>query len=165
MADGFSQIDRDHILKIAEVIRLARPKIILANALDDRHPDHARGAQMVREAFFFSGLSKITSISGEPFRATCLYHYIQDKQLIPDIAIDITPYLDQKMASIKAYKTQFFQGEGEEGTGQSTPISSKNFMDFMLAKMKTFGRAISAEYAEGYNVHREIGIDDLMKLH
>ena len=164
MADGFSTIDKEHILKIAEVIRLAQPKIILANALDDRHPDHPRGAQLVREAFFFSGLKMITSIKGQPHRADTLYHYIQDKQLLPDLCIDISKHIDTKMDAIRAYKTQFYQGEHAEDKEGATPISSKAFTDFMLAKMKVFGRAIQAEYAEGYNVHREIGVDDLMTL-
>jgi len=164
MSDGFSVIDKDHILKIAEVIRLAQPKILLANALDDRHPDHPRGAKLVREAFFFSGLKKITSIKGQPHRADSLYHYIQDKQLLPDVCIDISAFIDVKMASIRAYKTQFYQGKDTGDSEGQTPISSKAFTDFMLAKMKGFGRAINADYAEGFNVHREIGVDDLMTL-
>lgn len=162
MSDGFSTVDQEHILKIAEVIRLSKPKIILANALSDRHPDHARGAALVREAFFFSGLRRITSIKGEAFRADVLYHYIQDKHLTPDLCIDITPFIEKKMESIKAYKTQFFQGQ--EDSEQQTPISSKSFMDFMLAKMRVFGRGINAEFAEGFNIHREIGVDNLFDL-
>lgn len=161
MSDGFSQIDKEHILKIAEVIRLCRPKIILANALNDRHPDHPRAAQMVKEAFFFSGLRRITSIQGEAYRADTLYHYIQDEHLMPDICVDISPYIEQKMASIKAYKTQFFREVSEE---EETPISSTKFMDFMVGKMRVFGRTIGVEFAEGYNVHRSVGVDNLMNL-
>lgn len=160
LADGFSVIDKKHILALAEIIRLSRPKIILANALDDRHPDHPRGAKLAREAFFFSGLSRITSIQGKPHRANSLFHYIQDKQLSPDFIYDISPYIELKMASIKAFKTQFFQGDNEDNV--QTPISSKQFMDFMYAKMKVYGRPIQADYAEGFNVHRTPGLTNLM---
>lgn len=163
MADGFSVIDKDHILQIAEIIRLCKPKIILANALDDRHPDHPRGAQLAKEAFFFSGLRRITSIKGEAFRAESLFHYIQDKTLVPDICVDISEYIDLKMASIKAFKTQFYQGEGSSGE-LKTPISTKDFMDFMKAKMRAFGRPINAKFAEGFNISRTPGVDDLTKL-
>ena len=163
MADGFAQIDKAHILKVAQVIRNCRPKIILANAIEDRHPDHARGAKLVKEAFFFSGLAKISSIEGEAFRADALYHYIQDKQLIPDFCVDISEFVDQKMKSIRAFKTQFFQGQ-ENDTAAKTPISSKDFMDFMLAKMRVYGRSIGVQYAEGFNAHRTIGVDDITKL-
>jgi len=153
---------KSHILKIAEVIRLARPKIILANALDDRHPDHPRGAHLVREAFFFSGLSRITSIQGKAYRADALYHYIQDKQLEPDLCVDVSAHFETKMKSIRAFKTQFYQGS--ESEGDQTPISSKDFIDFMESKMRVFGRNIGAKYAEGFNVHRTIGIKNLLHL-
>ncbi len=52
MRDGFFTLDERHKLRIVELIRRCRPKIILANALDDRHPDHGRAATLVRDAFF-----------------------------------------------------------------------------------------------------------------
>ncbi len=159
MADGFSIIDRTHILRIAEVIRLCRPKVILANALDDRHPDHPRGSKMVREAFFFSGLRSITSIQGEAFRADALYYYIQDIQLTPDFCVDVTSFIEGKWNSIRAFKTQFFRVDQD-----ATPISSLSFVDFMEGKMRVFGRPIGAKYAEGFNVHRTIGVPDLVQL-
>ena len=162
MDDGFSSIDKEHILHISEIIRLSRPKIILANAIEDRHPDHPRGAKLVREAFFFSGLKKINSIKGEAHRAKALYHYIQDYQLEPDFCVDISPFFEKKMQSIKAFKTQFFQGEKEEG--EQTPISSRNFMQFMESKMRVFGRSIGVEYAEGFNVRRPIGVKDITEI-
>ena len=87
MPDGFAYETQERVLSIAEVIRLAQPKTILANAIDDRHPDHPRGARLVREAHFFSGLTRITSIKGKAHRADHLYYYIQDKQLMPDICV------------------------------------------------------------------------------
>ncbi|MFT6806890.1 MAG: bacillithiol biosynthesis deacetylase BshB1 [Saprospiraceae bacterium] len=161
MRDGFSQIDESHILRIAEVIRCSRPKIILANALEDRHPDHSRGARLVKEAFFFSGLRKITKIQGEAFRADVLYHYIQDKQLKPDLCVGMAPFIDQKWESIKAYKTQFFRSAEED---VETPISSLTFMKHVESSMRIFGRNIGEEFAEGFNVHRPIGVDNLLDL-
>ena len=161
MRDGFAKIDEAHILKIAEVIRLARPKIILANAVDDRHPDHPRGAQLVREAFFFSGLRRILKIQGEAFRADALYHYIQDKQLMPDLCVGMSPYIDQKWEAIKAYKTQFLSASEE---GIETPISSLTFMKHVESSMRIFGRNIGEEFAEGFNAHRPIGVDNMLLL-
>jgi len=34
--------------------------------------------------------------------------FIQDHYIEPDIIVDITPYMDKKIDSVKAYKTQFF---------------------------------------------------------
>lgn len=161
MRDGFSQVDAAHILQIAEIIRLSRPKIVLANALDDRHPDHPRGAKLVREAFFFSGLRKITSIEGAPHRADVLYHYIQDIQLQPDICVDVSAHIEKKWEAIGAYKTQFNQPPEQ---AIQTPISSVSFLHFLEAKMRIFGRSIGVEYAEGFNMNRPIGTRNLMHL-
>jgi len=162
MPDGHAYINQERVLKIAEVIRLARPKIILANAIEDRHPDHPRGAQLVKEAFFFSGLSKITSIQGDAHRADHLYYYVQDKQLIPDFCVDVTPFVEQKMKSIKAYKTQFFQGDATDKEGIQTPISGQSYLELLRAKMRVFGRYINTEYAEGFNSDHPIQKSNLI---
>ncbi len=162
MPDGFAYEDKERILSIAEVIRLAKPKILLANAIEDRHPDHPRGARLVREAHFFSGLSRITSIQGEAHRADHLYYYIQDKQLMPDFCVDVTLHVDQKMKSIVAYKTQFFQGDETDAQGVQTPISGSNYLDLLKAKMRVFGRYISTDYAEGFNCDDPIKMNQLI---
>ena len=133
----------------------------MANALDDRHPDHGRGAKLVREAFFFSGLRRITKIKGEAYRADLLYHYIQDKQLKPDLCVGISPFIDKKWDAIKAYKTQFLSTSEE---GLETPISSLTFMKHVESAMRIHGRNIGEEFAEGFNVHRTIGVDNLLYL-
>ncbi|MCX6312350.1 MAG: bacillithiol biosynthesis deacetylase BshB1, partial [Bacteroidetes bacterium] len=57
--DGFFRNDKENQYKIIEKIRQYRPKIVLCNAISDRHPDHGRAAQLVSEACFYAGLSKI----------------------------------------------------------------------------------------------------------
>jgi bacillithiol biosynthesis deacetylase BshB1 len=46
MADGFFAIDKEHKLRIVEMVRKYRPQIVLANSIHDRHPDHGRAAQL-----------------------------------------------------------------------------------------------------------------------
>ena len=55
MADGFFEINEVNKRLIIEQIRRFQPKIVLANAISDRHPDHGRGSQLVSEACFLSG--------------------------------------------------------------------------------------------------------------
>ena len=57
MADGFFQDNKENQLKLIEVIRRFRPKMVLLNAVHDRHPDHGRAAKMVADACFYSGLA------------------------------------------------------------------------------------------------------------
>lgn len=165
LADGFFQHNESSLMKVIEVIRAFRPKIVLANAITDRHPDHARAAKLVSEACFLSGLSKIKSsyngLNQEAHRPNAMYHYIQDRFQKPDFVVDITPYVDKKMAAISAFQTQFWNPESVE---PSTPISSKEFIDYIKASMQVHGRSIGVAYAEGFNVERQIGVSNLFDL-
>ena len=60
--DGFFKNDEAHQLKLIKVIRKYRPDVILCNAPDDRHIDHPKGARLVVDACFLSGLKKIETI-------------------------------------------------------------------------------------------------------
>ena len=74
--DGFFLNDESHKIEIVKKIRKYRPKIVLANAISDRHPDHARGAQLIIDSCFLSGLEKINT-NQNIFRPKAIYHYIQ----------------------------------------------------------------------------------------
>ena len=57
-ADGFFANDREHQLEVARMIRYYQPDIVLANAIQDRHPDHGRGAALARDALLCGGLAQ-----------------------------------------------------------------------------------------------------------
>ena len=165
--DGFIKNNKKTILAIAQVIRLARPTIVLANAVDDRHPDHARAAKIVQDACFYAGLPKLEIKDSKDHllnahRPKFVYHYIQDKILKPDFIVDITPYIDDKIVSIQKFSSQFFISE--EDNGPKTPISGKDFIDYVKAKDKVFGRSSQVEFAEGFNVARVPEVADLFDL-
>lgn len=166
MADGFFQHTKENILKISAAIRKYQPEIVLANAIHDRHPDHGRASKLISDACFYSGLQKIEQLDEngnklEKWRPKVVYHYIQDRNLKADFVVDITPYMDKKIESILAYKTQFYD---VDTIGPKTPISGKDFLEFNRAKNRSYGRAIDAEYAEGYTVERNIGVKNLFDL-
>jgi bacillithiol biosynthesis deacetylase BshB1 len=165
MEDGFFLNDRINLYKIIEKIREHRPKIVLCNAVSDRHPDHGRAAKLVSEACFYSGLAKIETGHDkemqQPHRPQAVYHYIQDRHLHPDLVVDVTPFIDKKMEAIMAFSSQFFDPQSKE---PSTPISSPDFLEHVKAKMRVFGRDIQVEFAEGFTVERIIGVEDLITL-
>ena len=159
-ADGFFSIDKEHQLPIIEMIRKYRPEIVLANSIHDRHPDHGRAAKLVAESCFLSGLMKIDT-GQEAWRPKAVYHYIQDEYIQPDLTVDVTPYFDKKIEGILAYSSQFYDPESDE---PETPISGKEFFDFLRGRAMTFGRPIGAELAEGFTAVRNIGVKNLLDL-
>ena len=170
MADGFFTHSKDNILKIIQAIRWCQPEIVLANALEDRHPDHGRAAKLIADACYLSGLIKIPTFdennkTQEKWRPKAVYHYIQDRNLTPDFVVDVSPYFEKKMELILTFRSQFYS-PGSQGYKEEikTPISGKDFMEFMRSKGRSFGRSIGAEYAEGFNRSRVFGVNNLFDL-
>lgn len=165
MADGFFEHSEENLRLIIEQIRRFKPQIVLVNAVSDRHPDHGKGSKLASEACFLAGLRRIETswggVAQEAHRPKFVYHYIQDRYLKPDFAIDVTEFIEQKFDSIKAYKTQFWDPSSSE---PKTPISGEEFFEFLRGRMAEFGRSIGVRYAEGYTVERLIGIDSLFDL-
>lgn len=163
--DGFFTHTQANLLKIIHIIRKYQPEIVFANALEDRHPDHGRAAILIADASFLSGLVKIeTHEQGEiqaAWRPKNVYHYIQDRALKPDFAVDISDYMEKKFACIMAFKSQFFDPLSIEPV---SPISSQSFLDSIKGKDSVYGRYIGCNYAEGFNVSRVIGVKDIFDL-
>jgi bacillithiol biosynthesis deacetylase BshB1 len=163
--DGFFVNDEAHQLEVIKMIRKYQPEIVLCNAIDDRHIDHGKGSQLVSEACFLSGLMKIeTQLDGQAqqaWRPKLVYHYIQWKDNKPDFVVDITGFTDKKVASILAYRSQFYDPNSSE---PESPISSKNFLESLNYRSRDFGRLVGVDHAEGFTVERYLAVNSLGDL-
>ena len=165
--DGFFVNNEPHQLEIIKLIREHQPELVLCNAIDDRHIDHAKGSQLVSDACFLSGLAKIetNNSAGEAqtaWRPARVYHYIQWKEITPDIVFDISGFLDKKIEAINAYASQFYDEKSDE---PATPISSKNFLDSVRYRAQNLGRLAGVDAAEGFTVERTPLITNFDQLH
>lgn len=166
-ADGFFVNDKIHQMELIKMIRKYRPEIVICNAVEDRHIDHAKGSKLVSDSCFLSGLLKIDTKQEdsdewqEPWRPKQVYHYIQWKNLEPDIVVDVSNFMDQKMKAVLAFKTQFYDPKSE---APETPISSKNFTDSIIYRARDLGRLVGVEYGEGFTVERYPAVDSLFDL-
>ncbi len=165
LGDGFFEQTKDSLIRVIEMIRKYQPEIVLCNAISDRHPDHGRGSELVKRAAFLSGLAKIpTEIEGktqEKWRPKQVFHYIQDEYIQPDFVIDITEEMPAKMDSILAYSSQFYNPESKE---PKTPISSKEFMDFLEGRARQFGRIIGTKFGEGFTSSNALKVQSLSDI-
>jgi bacillithiol biosynthesis deacetylase BshB1 len=166
MADAFFKNDEEHQRRIIYAIRKYQPEIILCNAPEDRHPDHGKGAQLLNDSAFLSGLRKIETtdngITQEIWRPKYVFNYIQDTYLTPDFIIDITPVMGQKLDSIKAFGTQFYNPTLDE---PQTYISSPDFLEGIIYRAKMFGKMIGVPYAEGFISQKIIGFNSFNALY
>ena len=164
-ADGFFVNDKEHQLKIIEIIRKYQPDIVLCNAKEDRHIDHSKGSQLVSDACFLSGLRKVETknngVKQNAWRPKHVYHYIQWKNLEPDFVVDVSGFINAKLEAVKAYSSQFYDKNSKE---PSSPISSKNFLNSVAYRAQDLGRLIGTDHAEGFNVERFVAVNNLDDL-
>lgn len=155
MKDGFILNSEEYQIQIVKMIRKYQPEIVLANAIDDRHPDHAKAAKLVSDACFLSGLVKIeTELDGEnqkQWRPKQVFHYIQWKHITPDFVIDISDFMEKKIEACLAYKTQFYDPDSKE---PMTPIATKDFLESLTYRAQDLGRLSGVEFAEGFTTEK-----------
>lgn len=157
MRDGFFKNNEENKLQIIKKIREYQPDIVICNAPTDRHIDHGRGFELVKEACFLSGLIKIDT-QQEPWRPKNIFSYIQWQPLQPDFIVDISGFLDKKIDACMAYKSQFYDPSSKE---PETPISSKNFTNSIAYRAQDYGRIIWKEAGEGFIASAMLGVENL----
>ncbi|MDB5136581.1 MAG: bacillithiol biosynthesis deacetylase BshB1 [Mucilaginibacter sp.] len=166
LPDGFFENTREYQLKVIEVIRRYQPKIVITNAYHDRHPDHGRANELVEASAFLAGLRKVeTRYNGkiqEAWRPDLVLHFIQDNYIKPDILIDVTTYWDEKIKSVRAFGSQFFNPDWQDEP--QTYISSPAFIEIIEGRAREFGKSIGVKYAEGFTSRKILGVDNLFDL-
>lgn len=168
MRDGFFRNDEEHQMKLIRYIRKYQPEIILANALDDRHPDHGRAGHLIADAAFLSGLRKVATkdengAAQEHWRPKYILHYLQDWYHEPDLIVDISEVFEQRMKAIEAYTTQFYNPDSGDN-GPQTYISTPDFLDSIIGRARMLGKRIGVKFGEGFVCEKKIGISNLDAL-
>ncbi len=147
---------RSSIQLISQVIRKYRPKVIFAPYFEDRHPDHGNCAKLVEEAFFSARIRKYNAGTTHPtHKATNLFYYFINSRAHPDFLIDISDHMDDKLASLQAYASQFTLDEH----GVQTPLTD-GYIEGVQARERLFGAEVGVTFAEGFKVQRPILIND-----
>ena len=159
MKDGFLEHTAENIRRIVEMVRKYQPEMVFGNAIEDRHPDHAKAQKMVSDACFISGLIKYeTEYEGEKqthWRPKQVFNYIQWKEITPDFVIDISDFMEQKIASCMAYATQFYDPSSQE---PETLIATKNFQESLTYRAQNLGRLTGCDYAEGFTSEKILAL-------
>ena len=165
LADGFFEINQESTLAVIRMIRKYQPDVVMATAPHDRHPDHGRANKLVREAAFYAGLAKIetkeNNIVQTKWRPRAVYFYIQDQYIKPDFVVDVAPFWQQKIEVLQCYSSQFFDPKSNEPI---TPISGKEFFDYLHGRALQMGRNAGFELGEGFLAEKTPGVDDIVQL-
>jgi N-acetylglucosamine malate deacetylase 1 len=136
----------EFIREIASVIRRYQPQIVFAPYFEDRHPDHGSCARLVEEAVFSAGIRKYQTKNDEaPHKVARVYFYMINGFHKPDFIIDISETMVDKIAALRAYKSQFEQTE----SSFETPLVN-GYVETVEARERLFGQQVGVKFAEGF---------------
>lgn len=165
LPDGFFRADEESLRAVVTSVRRHRPRVVITNAVRDRHPDHGRAAALVAEACFLSGLRRIVTIDEgmeqEAFRPVTVLHMVQDRWIDPQIVIDITPHWPSKLEALQCFRSQFHDPASTEPV---SPISVPEFLPTLQGRAHDMGRLIGVPYGEGFTLPRPPGVRDVLEL-
>ena len=159
--DAFLENSKESKMEIVKLIRQYQPEIVLATAVEDRHPDHGTAAQLISDACFISGLRKVEIDGKDAWRPRAVYHYIQFKEIVPSVVVDVSDVYEKKMKAIRAHKSQFHDPNSKE---PETVISSPQFFGFIESRAIDFGKQIGVSFGEGFTLNRYVGTANLFDL-
>ncbi len=159
LPDGSIQNTLENRLKIAEVLRRLRPRVVILPYWQGRHPDHYTAATLGYEACFAAGLSKL-DLPGAPHRPYKILYASLYADVRPTFVVDITPHIETRLQSLLAYRSQY--GNQTQGSGLFVP--EEEIRERTFATARHYGLLAGVRYAEPF-VQKEVSlVSDLMHL-
>lgn len=162
LPDGAVTNSLENRLKIARVIRALRPRVVILPYWEARHPDHAISATLGYEACFLAGLSRLEGpglaqlLPHRPFKIIYASLYADVR---PSFVVDITPFIEQRLASLMAYRSQY--ANQQQGGGLFVP--EEEIRERTFAEARHYGLLAGVKYGEPF-VQREVGLVDDITL-
>ncbi len=147
---------------VVRVLRSHAPKVLLTTHWDDPHPDHANTCRIVREAARLATMSRYDEEGQQKaMRMPALMHSLFSRHVVPSFIVDVSEFVDEKMASIRAHASQFYRPDAQEPI---TRISEPGFLDQIEYRMRYFGSLIGVAAGEPFYVREALNVDDPVRL-
>jgi len=160
LPDARLQVDEESLRAVIEVIRKYRPRVVLGPYWQDKHPDHLRASQLVREAAYLSGLRRYPA-GGEPYRPALLFQYFLAVFAEPTFIVDISACYERKLEALCAHQSQF----GLPGnTDWRTLVNDPLFIRMIQARDQYVGSMVQVLYGEGLFLEQKLVVEDLTVL-
>jgi bacillithiol biosynthesis deacetylase BshB1 len=157
LPDGAIANTYENRLKVAAVIRRLRPRVVILPYWEARHPDHAVCAPLGYEACFVAGLARVEAGNAAPHRPFKIVYASLYADVRPSFIVDITPYIEERFASLMAYRSQY--ANQQQGGGLFVP--EEEIRERTFAEARHYGLLAGVKYGEPF-VQREVGlVDDL----
>jgi bacillithiol biosynthesis deacetylase BshB1 len=138
----------DHIMRVASLVRAARPRTVALPYWSDRHPDHVAASRLTKEAVFSAGLRRF-SAEGEAWKPelTCFY-FINDHSP-PSFVVDVSDHYEIKRRALACHVSQFAPRAAD---ATQTRLTSVRFQQLIESRDAHFGAQVGVAFAEGFVV-------------
>ncbi len=162
LPDGHIFVTDVERTKMVRALRRLKPKVILTHQIGDSHPDHDHIAQLVRESARLASMRRYDEETGEEKIAVPIVaHNIFSRRVEPSFVVDISDFLDTKMAAIRAHRSQFHDPDSTE---PETRLTSKHYLDELEGRSRYFGSLIGVAAGEPFYVREVLNIADPIDL-
>jgi bacillithiol biosynthesis deacetylase BshB1 len=154
--DGRVENTWENKLKVVEVLRRVRPRVVILPYWTARHPDHATASTLGYEACFLSGLAKVETGTAphRPFKIVYASLYADVR---PSFVVDITPFIEDRHRALTAYHSQY----ANQSAGSALFVPEEEIRERTFAEARHYGALAGVRYAEPF-VQKEVGlVDDL----
>ena len=148
----------EHLRRVVELIRRARPAAVAVPYWRDRHPDHEASAALLRDAVFNAKLRRYDA-DGEPWQPQWVCHYFINDAVPPSFAVDVSSHYEQKKRALACYVSQFTRGS----EFAETRLNSASFNQLIESRDSHFGALVGVRYAEGVIVNEPVTRETLLK--
>jgi len=149
-------------IALVRMLRKHRPKVLLTTHEDDPHPDHANTSIIVRQAARLASMGRYDEEIGlPPVPMPAIMHSLFSRRIVPSFVVDVSGFVEQKMAAIRAYASQFYNPKSDE---PQTRISASGFLGEIEVRMRYFGSLIGVEAGEPFYVREALNVDDPLAL-
>ena len=140
--------------RITELIRQARPELVLTASPADYHPDHEATSLLVRDACFAATATNYHTGDAQPLRAIPHLFFMdpvggrdrEGRPIVPEFGVDVGATFETKCAMLEAHESQ-----------KAWMLKQHGISDF-LASMVAWSQRRGADYgvqvAEGFRQYR-----------
>ena len=152
-------------IKLVQVIRDLRPRVVILPYWAGRHPDHYRSSALGYEACFVAGLARLETEdeAGEPQQAHRPFKIVYASlyaDVRPSFIVDITPYIERRLEALMAYTSQY----ANQATGGGLFVPAEEIRERTFAEARHYGLLAGVQYGEPF-VQKEVGlVVDLLQL-
>jgi bacillithiol biosynthesis deacetylase BshB1 len=162
LPDGALENTPESRAVVARLLRELRPRTVILQWSDGRHPDHRVASQLGYDACFVAGLSR-APVEGEPHRPAKIVYSLsyREEAIRPTFVVDITDQIERKLDAIFAFGSQF---EGRTALGDVFGGGERPIRDQIRVHAAHYGSLVRRPYGEPYWTRETVRVDDLVTL-